>query len=70
MTKIKRLFALAVLISSLSTGALADGGETQGPSLPAPPPVTTPIQIQEPVPPSNSLDWAQILADLLLKGLL
>jgi hypothetical protein len=33
MTRINRLFAVCLLITSMSAVALADGGSTQGPSI-------------------------------------
>ena len=36
MTRLRRLFAISILIVSLTGIALADGGETQGPPAPTP----------------------------------
>lgn len=38
MSKLARFFATSMLVVSLSTVALADGGETQGPNLASPAP--------------------------------
>lgn len=38
MTKLTRFFATCLLVVSISTVALADGGTVQGPPAPPPPP--------------------------------
>ncbi|HKP39335.1 MAG TPA: hypothetical protein VJT71_20930 [Pyrinomonadaceae bacterium] len=38
MSKLNRFFASCLLIAAMSTVSLAEGGDTQGPSNPAPPP--------------------------------
>jgi hypothetical protein len=69
MTKIRRFFALLLLISLLSIGAWADGGETQGPSLPLPAPTASPTPTPESQQAPASLDLLT-LAALLLKAIL
>ncbi len=38
MSKLTRFFGTCLLIASISAVAFADGGDTQGPPAPAPPP--------------------------------
>lgn len=59
MTKLTRFFAISLLVLSMSAVTLADGGETQGPGSPAPPPGET----QGPGAPSCSTG---ILSDAVL----
>lgn len=47
MTKMNRFFASVVLIASLSTIGLADGGATQGPSIYSDPPTVAPESMEE-----------------------
>ena len=56
MKKLKTLLASLVLISFTSAITLADGGETQGPSYPAPPPPAVPQSTSSEISSSPTLD--------------
>ena len=63
MTKLTRFFATCLLLVSISAVAFADGegGTTQGPPAPTPPPVADCIGCSEPEasePSQSAQDWS------------
>ena len=62
MTKLTRFFATCLLVVSISGAALADGGQTQGPSSASPAPSTECLGSVQPVIQQDSLaDLAAVM---------